>query len=69
MARPRKQVFNDEPTVETVEPVKQEAEPTTEYTVIESYTAHINNKPLKASKGDKVNLTPTQYSVLKRFVL
>ena len=44
-------------------------EPTTEYIVVEAYTAHINNKPLKAAVGDRVKLTPTQYNVLKRFVL
>lgn len=46
-----------------------QGEPTTEYIVIESYTANINNKPLKATKGERVHLTPTQYAVLKRFVV
>lgn len=69
MARPKKIVFNDEPTVETAPTVEPKTEETTEYTVVESYTANINNKPLKASVGDKVHLTPTQYSTLKRFVL
>ena len=48
---------------------KPQAEPTKEYVVIKAYTANINNKVMKASIGDRVQLTPTQYSVLKQFVL
>lgn len=54
----------EEPSV-----VEKPAEPTTEYVVVEAYTANINNKRLQGTVGQRVRLTPTQYSTLKRFVL
>lgn len=53
-----------------VEPIPEmEQEQTQEYVVVEAYKANINNKKMSANVGDRVQLTPTQYSVLKRFVL
>lgn len=40
-----------------------------QYVVIEAYTANINNKKMSGKVGEIVTFTPTQYQVLKRFVL
>lgn len=39
------------------------------YIVTEDFKANVNERSFDAKRGDKIALTPIEYSVLKRFVL
>lgn len=40
-----------------------------QYFVTEDFKANVNERSFNAKRGDKIVLTPIEYSVLKRFVM